>query len=1007
MPTPLDQRLPSGTVTFLFTDIQGSTRLWQEHSHAMHSALAQHDALLHQAIAQHDGHVFKTIGDALCAAFATAPEALNAALAAQRALAAESWPTGLSLPVRMALHTGAAELRDNDYFGPPLNRVKRLLDAGHGEQVLLSAATYELVQYNLPAEMGLRDLGEHRLKDLGRSETIFQLLYPTLPSEFPPLCSLEALRHNLPQQLTSFIGREQEMVQVKELLAKTRLLSLTGSGGTGKTRLSLQVAAEVLEQFPDGVWLVELAPVTDPALLPQTVAGVLGVRETAGEPLTKTLLSALKEQKVLLVLDNCEHLLEGSTRLVDALLHACPKLKVLLSSREALGISGERVYRVPSLSLPDPRQAPTPQSLPLYTAVQLFIERAVAVKAEFAVTNHNAPAVAGVCQRLDGIPLALELAAARLRSLSVEELEQRLSDRFRLLTGGSRTALPRQQTLRAMIDWSYDLLEPNQQQLLARLSVFAGGWSLEAAEAVGVGGEVEAWEVLDLLTALTDKSLVLADEPQEGCTRYRLLETVRQYARERLASDEAGEVYQRQHRDYFLVLAETSVSQLIGPQQAHWLEVLEIEHDNLRGALTWCLEQAATTEGCEKGLRLGRALQRFWSIRGYVNEGRERLTDLLALPGAQEPTPARAMALRAAGNLAHLQGDYASTRSLLEESLTLFKEWGDSSGIAACLDILGNVACQQAHHDAARLLHEKALVLYRELGDKGGIASCLCHLGNAAMGQSDPWAGRSLYEESLAMYQEMGDNRGMALIQGNLGCIALNQGDYSGGRSLFEESLTVRRTLGDKPGIANCLHNLAAVASSQGDGETCRSLHEESLLMYQELGDRKGIALCLLNLGEEAHQRGDYAAARPLLEQSLVIYRNLENEAGVVGCFDGLGRLLLSQGDLTASRSLLEQSLGIGQQLGNRTDIVAPLHHFASLNAMDDKAVPAVTLWGAVQKLRGEIGSPLPPHEQEEFDRGVSMARGSLGEEAFFAAWAQGQAMSWQQAVQYALSDAH
>ncbi|MCW3054429.1 MAG: regulatory protein LuxR [Chthonomonadales bacterium] len=669
--------LPGGTVTFLFTDIQGSTRLWEQHPEAMRVALERHDALLRQIIEIHSGVVFKTMGDAFCAALTTAPDALAAAFTGQQALLSETFSAPVDLQVRMALHTGAAEMRDNDYFGQPLNRVARLLAAGHGGQVLLSLPTEELVRNNLPAHVQLQDLGQHRLRDLARPETVFQLLHPDLPTQFPPLKSLDSpeLPNNLPQQLTSFIGREQEMEEIKSLLARTRLLTLTGSGGAGKTRLSLQAAAEVLEDYPDGVWFVELAPLGDPALVPQTVAAALGLTEQTGKSLLQRLTEDLKTKKALLLLDNCEHLLSACAQLTDTLLRGCPELKILASSREGLGIAGEQTYRVPSLSLPDPRQPPTAENVTVYEAVRLFVERALLTRSDFAGTNQNAPALASVCHRLDGIPLAIELAAARVRSLTVEEINTKLDQRFRLLTGGSKTALPRQQTLAAAIGWSYDLLNGQERTLLACLSVFLGGWTLEAAEAIGVSAEIEDWEALDLLSSLVDKSLVIA-EAEEGHTRYRLMETVRQYARDRLIQTDHSQAVRQRHRDYFLQWAEEIRPQLQGSEQVQHLKTLEREHDNLRLALQFCLEEPEEDPQEQAGLRLGVVLQQFWIIRGYLSEGREQSNTLLDHPAAQSPTIARADALNGAATLARFQSDYTAARALCKPSLTLQRRLG-------------------------------------------------------------------------------------------------------------------------------------------------------------------------------------------------------------------------------------------------------------------------------------------------------------------------------------------
>jgi predicted ATPase/class 3 adenylate cyclase/uncharacterized protein HemY len=837
--------LPTGTVTFLFTDIEGSTKLWEQHPEAMRAALPRHDALLTAIIEKHAGLVVKRQGegDSLFAVFARPTAAVAAACSLQQALLAEPWPAQTPLRVRVALHTGEAELRERDYYGAAVNRCARLRAVAHGGQVVLSQATAELAQAALPeggrsgATWGLRDLGTHRLKDLQQPEHLFQLRHPSLPAEFPPLRSLEAFAHNLPAQLTSFIGREQAMAQVKQFLSTTRLLTLTGSGGCGKTRLALQVAADLLEAYPDGVWLVELAPLADPTLVPQTVASALGVREQPGRPLTETLGDYLKPKALLLILDNCEHLLTACAQLADTLLRNCPRLRVLASSREGLGIGGEQTYRVPSLALPDARHLPPPERLHEFEAVQLFADRARLSQASFAVTPTNAAAVAQVCERLDGIPLAIELAAARVKALPVEKLNERLDDMFRLLTGGSRTALPRQQTLRALIDWSYDLLSSSERALLRRLSVFAGGWTLEAAEAVCAGDGVEEWEVLDLLTSLVEKSLVLYEE-RGGEGRYRLLETVRQYARDRLL--EAGEAaaVRGRHRDWCLALAEEAEPKLGGPEQVVWLDRLEREHDNLRAALAWTGAQGE----CEVGLRLGWALWGFWVVRGYVGEGREHLARLLALPGAEARTAARAGALNGAGWLAHRQGEYGAARALIAESLAIFRELGDKRGIARSLINLGFMACEQGDYGAARAHLEESLAIARERGDKQGIAWSLLRLGEVTYDQGEYGAARAHLEESLAMFRELESKWGIAWTLLRLGEVAYDQGEYGAARAHLEESLAIHRERGDKGGIATALGSLGRMAHDQGDYGAARALLEEGLAIFRALGHKLGIA---------------------------------------------------------------------------------------------------------------------------------------------------------------------
>ena len=518
----------SGAVTFLFTDIEGSTRMWERLPEAMKPALARHDAILREAVATHGWRIVKTTGDGCHAAFASAADAIAAAADAQHALGAEAWESihPETIRVRMGVYTGEAEARDGDYYGPALNRAARLMSVGHGGQILISAVTAELARDRLPTGLSLRDLGEHRLKDLVRPERIFQLAGAGLRVDFAPLKSLDLIPNNLPAQLTSFVGREAEIAEARRLLSATRLLTFTGSGGTGKTRLSLQVAAEALADFADGVWLVELAPLADPDRVAAAVAAVFDLRDQPGRTMLEQLQDYLRARQVLLILDNCEHLIAASARVADALVRACPKVKVLASSREALGLAGERIFHVPSLGVPEPKAIV--DAIARSEAVQLFVERATAAQPRFSLNAQNASAIGDICRRLDGIPLAIELAAARIRLFAPEQIAARLNDRFKLLTGGSRTALPRQQTLRALIDWSYDLLPDPEKALLRRLAVFAGGWTFEAAEAV-----CDSDDLLDALGHLVDKSLVAVDDCV-GEARYVLLETVRQYAREKL-----------------------------------------------------------------------------------------------------------------------------------------------------------------------------------------------------------------------------------------------------------------------------------------------------------------------------------------------------------------------------------------------------------------------------------------------------------------------------------------
>ncbi len=810
---------PSGIVTFLFSDVEGSTRLWEEQPAAMSAALARHDALMQEAIDAAGGFVFKTVGDSFHAVFNRPEAALSAAWTAQAALHAEDWPLaeGRTIRVRMALHTGQAERRDGDYFGAVLSRTARLLAAGHGGQTLLSEVSAVHLSGILPPDVRLRSLGRHRFKDLAQAQEVLELLAPNLPSVFPALRSLEFFPNNLPAQLTSFIGRDAEMAAARTQLASSRLLTVTGMGGSGKTRLALQAAADALEDYPDGVWLVELAALSDPELVVQEVAGVLGVREEAEKKLLQTLRDTLRPQAALLILDNCEHVVDAAARLVDALLKSCPKLSVLATSREALGIGGEAVLPLPPLSMPAlGTAAATPEALAECEAVRFFVERATAALPTFRFSAGNAAAVASVCARLDGIPLALELAAARVKVLTPEQIDGRLDDRFRLLSGGSRTALPRQQTLRALVDWSYDLLTPAEQTLLCRLSVFAGGWSLGAAETVCAGSsaepgrDVEDREILELLSHLAAKSLVVVEPPEAGQVRYRLLESVRSYARERLAQA-PGEALAQRHRDFFLAFAEEAEPELAGANQVLWLNRLEGDLENLRAALSF-----ARSERDLSLPRLAGALSHFWYGHSYLSEGMGWLTEALA-----EATDMDGLVLgkvlNGAGMLSWCCGDYSKSRAFHERDLALRRELEDVRGIARALGNLCVVFLRQKQWKAAEAYGQESLAEYRSLRDEVGSVRMLNSLGGIATHQQDYLKAENLYREALSVHRAIGDADGSADVLHNLGELFLKQKLYDRAKPYFRESLLAQRALGNKQKIASTLTHLAETAGVEGD----------------------------------------------------------------------------------------------------------------------------------------------------------------------------------------------
>lgn len=815
--------VPTGTVTFLFTDIEGSTKLAREHPEAWESARMRHHAIMREAIESFQGFIFQIIGDAFCAAFHTPGEALKTSIRAQQDLQSERWGE-TTIRVRMGIHTGEAKTDGRDYQGYlTMSLVQRLMSSGHGGQILVSQATEYFLRGQLPQDVSLRDMGAHKFKDVPDLTRVFQVLAPGLQSEFPPLFTVDAHPNNLPTQLTSFVGREKELADVKKLLQDAHMLTLIGSGGTGKTRLSIQAASEMLNHYPDGVWLVELAPISDALLVPRTIAMAMRLREQPHRPVIEMLCDYLHDKKLLVILDNCEHLIDACARMADKILRSAPDMRILASSREALGIGGEVTYHVPSLGMPDIHHLPSVETLSQYEAVKLFIDRAVSAVPSFAVTNDNAPALAQICDRLDGIPLAIELAAAKVRVLSLDQIARRLDDRFRLLTGGSRTALERHQTLRAAIDWSYNLLPPAEQLLFSRLSVFVGGWTLEAAESVcsdeptaqGVpgGNDIHSEDILDLLEQLINKSLVATEEsnvyPTGGPLRYHMLETMREYASEKLA--EADE-RRGQHAAYFLNLAETVVPFLEKPEPASWVDKLEREHNNLRAALRWAREKRKV----ELGLCLASALCQFWFMRGYLNEGLAHISEFLSLSEAPVDTARRAKALDQAGMLARYQGNLKYAHELIAESLSLRRSLGDRHGIADSLSNLGFVILHQGNYSEARQLYTEALSIHQELENQQGIADSFSHLALMACYEGDYETARSMDESSLAIWRSLGDQQGIAWALHRLGNVMLYQGEYTAARNLFNESLVISKEAKFKYGIACSVEGLASVAASLG-----------------------------------------------------------------------------------------------------------------------------------------------------------------------------------------------
>jgi predicted ATPase/class 3 adenylate cyclase len=843
---------------FLFTDIEGSTRLWEQAPDAMRKALAQHDALAAESVTSHHGRVVKTTGDGIHAVFGDPLDAVQATIAMQVALETVG-SDDLRLRVRAGLHLGVEAERDNDYYGASVNRAARIMSAAHGGQILVSDAVATLLRDRLPADIRLLSLGRVRLRDLSEPETVYQVLHACLRTEFPALRSLESTPNNLPHALTSFIGRENEVAEVCALLRATRLLTIFGIGGLGKSRLSLQVAAASLGQFPDGVWFVELAPVSDPRMVSQTLATVLGIRDDAGQSPQDAILKFVRDRKVLIVLDNCEHLTQACAEVAGAILGSGAGVTILATSRERLGIAGEQTYPLAPFAVP-PRDTLAPGALSAFPSVRLFFERALSARPDFAITAENAGAVAAICQQLDGIPLALELAAARARSMSVQKIAERLSDRFRLLSAGDRSALPRQQTLRALIDWSYDLLSVQEQTLFRRLAVFAGGFTLEAAEDVTPGGVIARGDVQDILPQLVEKSLVMLDIQHD---RYRMLETVRQYGIEKLRPGEQGGTRER-FVAYYVDLCERAAPQMTGGDAARWLKLLDDERENVLAAHASC---AVVESGGELDLRLVRALRRYCSIRGLFNLMYTMIVEALGRSDAQSRDVVRCRALSDAGQYALRMARHAEALSFLEESLAIAREIGDESRVAVVLQPMGVTYLALGQSDTARRYLAEALALARAGGDKREIAAALSAIEQLYRVAGDLEAAESASREMLTMMRELDDPQNIGVALTNLAIVAILRGSHAEASDLLREIVDINARLGGTPFRQWIFEVAAGIASARED--------------YARAAELFGAAEALSDASGRARDAADAAFVTSVMRQARSALGEEELEAAV------------------------------------------------------------------------------------------------------------------------------
>jgi predicted ATPase/class 3 adenylate cyclase len=958
-------QLPTGTVTFLFTDIEGSTQLLQRLGEEYAEALGQSQALLRAAFAAHGGVEVDTQGDAFFVAFAAAPQAVAAAAEATRALAAHAWPAGATLRVRMGLHTGTPQLVGDHYVGLDVHRAARIAAAGHGGQILLSAATRILAEHALPDGATLRDLGAHRLKDLQEPEPIVQLVLPDpgLPADFPPLKTLDTSQHNLPLQPTPLLGREAQMAALTALLRRpdVRLVTLTGPGGIGKTRLAVQVAADVLDVFPDGVWFVRLSRLSDPELVIPTIAQSLGLKEAGSQPLAELLRAHLAERRLLLVLDNFEQVV-GAASAVAGLLAASPGLRALVTSRTPLRLRGEHEYALGPLPLPAPGAGlQAPDQLAQYAAVALFIERAQAARADFSVTAANAPAIAEICARLDGLPLAIELAAVRVKLLPPEALLARLSSQLKLLTGGARDLEARQQTMRATIAWSEQLLTPAQRVLFRRLAVFTGGATLEAVETVCLtpdGVEPLDLDALDGLSAMVDQSLVQQRE-EGGEPRFGMLQVIREYALEQLDASGEAEALRQAHAGYFLTFVERGRRQFTGPGYFDITVHMERELDNLRAALRWSLDSCAS----ETAARMGVALGLYWEADGYWTEGQQWLAQALDL---RDIAPhLQAELLWWCGHFERYQGNFATAEPRFQE----------------------------------------AFALYRASEEKNGAGLALIELGLCAQARDDLEETQRLTDEGLAMVSEFGDQRTISLAYLYKASLMLALADYQAAKQCTQQARAMALAAGDPRGVAACDTELIRFMIFDGAYDKADAALLPALETSQRLKDKNILADVYEDIGLLALERGDLEQARTALETSIALRAEIGRAPAVADIQLTLAEARLASGDLVGAEDACLSSLRAARRFGRRGRIQSGLETLAHIAWASGQAQRAARLLGAATALDDPRAQLRLPRLDAQHARAAAEVRETLGEATFEAAYTEGATLTAEQAIAEALND--
>ncbi|MEO8664400.1 MAG: tetratricopeptide repeat protein [Ignavibacteria bacterium] len=896
---------PTGYITFLFTDIEGSTKLAQKFPHTVQDILKHHHTIVNDIVESNTGYIFKKIGDAYCISFNDACDAVKASYDLQKKIKEES-REGYDLKIRIGIHTGDAEFFENDYIGYiTLTRVQRIMSVANGGQILLTGETYESLGDIRHDRFQFRSLGERRLKDLVRPEHVYQLVSDDFPSEFSPLKTLDARSNNLPAQTTSFIGREAQMKDVKDLLGRARLLTLIGPGGTGKTRLSLQTAANVIDDYSNGVWFVELARLSDPANIANEILTVLKISSDGMEKISDVITEFLKDKELLLVLDNCEHLIDECAVLCDKLLSSATGLKILATSRESMRINGEMTYQVPSLTLPDLKKEITAESLENYEAVKLFNDRARAVRQDFSITEKNAPALAELCSRLDGIPLAIELAAARIRILSVENILDKLNDRFKLLVSGSRNALPRQQTLRALIDWSYDLLSEKEKLLLQRLSVFSGGLIIESAIDVCADDELVENEILDTLGNLVDKSLVMPKEVN-GMNRYELLETIRQYGYDKLTSKH--QMHKNHFEHFFKMSKEKGVMQ--GMEQVLLYRRVRADQENLRAAINWSM-----TNDPAGAVGLANEMGDTWELNGNLSEGFELYKKIFGM-NTELSDELNADAYMNAGYLASQLGDYVLSQNYLYKSLELNKKINDPLKLSNCLNNVGNLHFIKDEMTTAKEYHEEALKVAKKINDKMSIALSTVNLASieSFYGNSEKAYGQ--YEEGLNIFRELNDRLSVARILIHLGSISSERGDLEKSKIFYQECLPILRDFGDHIPLSVAIINLGNLSFRQEKIDEAELLYEEGLSMAKEYGYTSIYIHTLIKLADIELVRGNNSKAKDMLIESLKLCNKESDRHKLALVFKGLANYFAATGNTKAAIKSYGISMSFFESIG-------------------------------------------------------------------------------------------